>query len=396
MEIRGWFSKKKRADPVAVWLNGGDARETLCPVGYTPLSKNEVVRRCIYKIADLISDMTIMLMENGENGDRRLKNELSKKVDVYPSRNMTRKNFVMRIVTDMYLSGNAVVLPEVSGGLLTNLKILPYKDTYFDQDGDSYRIRCRGATYYPDEVLHFALNPDDDYPYKGAGYTDMIRQTVENLVQASTTKTAFLQSKWKPSLIISVNADIEELRDTGMRENILGSYTETTRVGEPWLIPSGEINVEQVKPMTLNDLAIQDGITLDLQSMAAAFGIPPFMLGVGTFNKEEYNNFIASRIMSDAINIQQELTRKLLYSPTMYFKFNPKSLMQYSLPEQMGFVKEMVAGGMMNRNEGRTEFDYAPVDKEGMNDFIVLENYVPVGRVGDQKKLNENGGGKDE
>ena len=71
----------------------------------------------------------------------------------------------------------------------------------------------------------------------------------------------------------------------------------------------------------------------------------------------------------------------------MYFKLNPKSLMQYSLSEKMSFVKDMVAGGMLSRNEGRTEFDYSPADKDGMNDYNVLENYIPVDRLGDQKKL---------
>ncbi|MEG0854410.1 MAG: phage portal protein, partial [Angelakisella sp.] len=145
-----------------------------------------------------------------------------------------------------------------------------------------------------------------------------------------------------------------------------------------------------------NDLAIQDSITLDLKTVACAFGIPPFLVGVGTFNKDEYNNFVSTTIMSIATNVQQELTKKLLFSPTMYFKFNQKSLMQYSPNEKVQFVKEMVGGGMLNRNEGRTEFDYSPVDVEGMNDYTVLENYLQVADLNKQKKLIQEGGAKDE
>lgn len=384
--------KKIRADPVTMWLNGADASEILCPVGYTPLSQNEEIRRCVYKIADLVSDMTIMLMQNGTNGDIRLKNELAKKIDVYPNRDMTRKNFIHKIVTDMLLNGNSVVYPYIKDGLIDDLRILQSASLLFDVTNDGYQIRYKSKLFYPDEVLHFVLNPDDDYPFKGQGYTKMITQTVNNLLQANATKKGFLQSKWKPSLIISIQADTEELQDPELRSKILGSYTDTTSTGEPWLIPAGEIDVKTVQPLTLNDLAIQDSITLDIKTIAACFGIPAFMVGIGEFNKDEYNNFISTTIMGIAMIIQQELSKKLLYSPDMYFKFNPKSLMQYNLTEQVQFVKELVAGGMLNRNEGRTEFDYAPVDVDGMNDYIVLENYVPVDKVGDQKKLVQEGG----
>lgn len=384
--------KKIRADPVTMWLNGADASEILCPVGYTPLSQNEEIRRCVYKIADLVSDMTIMLMQNGTNGDIRLKNELAKKIDVYPNRDMTRKNFIHKIVTDMLLNGNSVVYPYIKDGLIDDLQILQSASLLFDVTNDGYQIRYKSKLFYPDEVLHFVLNPDDDYPFKGQGYTKMITQTVNNLLQANATKKGFLQSKWKPSLIISIQADTEELQDPELRSKILGSYTDTTSTGEPWLIPAGEIDVKTVQPLTLNDLAIQDSITLDIKTIAACFGIPAFMVGIGEFNKDEYNNFISTTIMGIAMIIQQELSKKLLYSPDMYFKFNPKSLMQYNLTEQVQFVKELVAGGMLNRNEGRTEFDYAPVDVDGMNDYIVLENYVPVDKVGDQKKLVQEGG----
>lgn len=387
-KLKNFFSKRKtRADPVAIWLNGDDAKEILCPSGYSPLAKNQEVRKCVFKIADLVSNMTIMLMQNGENGDKRLKNELSQKIDIYPSKNMTRKNFIHKIVTDMILTGNAVVIPKISEGLIKDLQILKISNVTFENAGEDYRIKYESTTFYPDELLHFVLNPDDDYPYRGQGYTMMIKNTIENLLQANATKTGFLKSKWKPSLIISINSDIEELQNPEKRNKILGSYTKTTEVGEPWLIPAGQIDTKEVRPLSLNDLAIQDSITLDLKTVASAFGIPAFMVGVGEFNKDEYNNYISTTIMSIAINIQQELTKKLLYAPNMYFKFNPKSLMQYNLSEQVSFVKELVAGGMLNRNEGRNEFDYAPVDDEGMNEYIVLENYIPVSSVGEQKKL---------
>ena len=115
------------------------------------------------------------------------------------------------------------------------------------------------------------------------------------------------------------------------------------------------------------------------------------MVGIGTFNKDEYNNFISTTVMSIATEIQQELTAKLLYSPDMYFKFNQKSLMQYQLTEKMSFVKDMLSCGMLNRNEGRSEFDYSPVDNQAMNEYNVLENFIPVDRLGDQKKLNNGG-----
>lgn len=384
-----WFRKKTRADPVTIWLNGSDARDILCPNGYTPLSKNEEIRRCTHKIADLVSNMTIMLMQNSTNGDLRIKNNLSKKIDIYPNSNMIRKNFIYKIVTDMILTGNSVVLPKIKNNLIDDLQILNIDRVSFEDDGEGYKIRYGNTVFYPDELLHFVLIPDDDYPYKGQGYSLSIKETVLNLLQANATKTGFLKSKWKPSMIMSINADVEELQNPEKRNKILGSYTKTTEVGEPWIIPAGEIDIKTIQPLTLQDLAIQDSITLDTKKIASAFGIPAFMVGIGEFKKEEYNNYISTVIMSFAQLIQQELSKKLLYDPTMYFKFSPRSLMQYDLGEKTTYVKEMVSGGMLNRNEGRNEFDYSPVDNEGMSEYIVLENYIPVAKVGEQEKLKE-------
>lgn len=371
---------------LAYFLSGND---DLLPTGYTKLSKNEEVVKCANIIADLVSSMTIMLMANGENGDYRIKNELSKKIDVYPCSYMNRKNFIFKIVKDLVLNGNSIVYPEIEGTFINDLKPLDIGKCYFHGDSLGYQIKYGSTVFEPDELLHFVLIPKEDEPWMGEGYKATIIETVNTLVQANATKKGFLRSKWKPSIIISINSDIEDLQNKEKRDKILGSYVGSSEAGEPWLIPTGEIDVKTIQPLTLNDLAIQDSITLDKRAIATALGIPPFMVGIGEFNKDAYNNFISTTIMSIALILQQEFTRKLLYSPEMYFKLNPKSLMQYNLTEKVQFVKEMVSGGMMNRNEGRCEFDYSPVDNEGMNDFVVLENYIPVSKVGEQKKLNE-------
>lgn len=395
------FQAKARAEPrkrSSILLNSPGAYDILVPEGYTPLSRNEVILRCRHVIADMVSDMTIMLMENGEQGDTRVRNELSKKIDVYPNKDMTRKAFIYKIVHDMIFCGNSVCLPEYSGAMLDNLALFNGSSLSVSDAGrqSGYYISYSSRVYEPNEVLHFVLVPDEDKPFRGVGFKPQIIKTVDNLLQAEATKKGFLRSKWKPSIIISINADVEELQDPAKRDAILGSYIKDTERGEPWLIPAGELDVKTIQPLTLQDLAIQDSITLDTRSIAAAMGIPPFLLGIGDFNRDAYNNFVATTIMGFAQIIQQELSKKLLYNPNWYFKFNPKSLMQYSLTEKSAYVMNMVNGGMLSRNEGRNEFDYSPADAAGMNDYAVLENYIKVGDIDKQKKLTQEGntGGK--
>ena len=156
----------------------------------------------------------------------------------------------------MLVRGNAVVYPETSSDLIENLLIWDMNKVHFEKIGNSYAIRYGVSTFEPDEVLHFPCIPDDDNPFIGRGMISLIEGVITNLNQANATKSAFLKSKWKPSLILAVNSDISELQDLEYRENILGSYTKTTEVGEPWLIPAGEITATTVKPVSYTHLDV--------------------------------------------------------------------------------------------------------------------------------------------
>lgn len=381
--------QQRSATPsIGLWLQDSP----ICCTGYVSLDKcPEIITACS-KIAQMISTMTIHLMANTENGDIRITNELSRKIDIQPCPYMTRKTWIEAIVMNLLLygKGNSVVLPHTVDGYLGSLEVIPAYQVTFSPDllNRSYKININGVSFSPDEVLHFVYNPDKYYPWKGSGMTIYLQDVAKNLKQATTTEKSFMENP-QPSLIVKVDAMVDEFATKEGRAKILGDYVESTESGKPWLIPGEQFDVQQVKPLTLSDLAISNVVELDKKTVAAILGVPAFILGIGSFNADEWKMFVNTTVLSITTGIQQEMTKKLLTSPKMYLRFNIWSLLNWDLKQISDVLLAGSDRGFITGNEYRDRIGYEP--KEGLDELRILENYLPWDMSGKQKKLIQDG-----
>ena len=379
----------KTINPSVAYFFAGE--EGICVPGYTSLDKCPEIMTACFKIAQIISTITIHLMENAEGGDKRIINELSRKIDIEQNSYMTRQTWLTSIVMNMLLygHGNSIVLPVTKEGLLDSLIPIPADRVSLMPVGNSYTkyevIIDGNRVLDPSRVLHFVYNPDKHYLWKGKGFEVSLRDLADGLKQAAATEKAFLKSEYRPSIIVKVDALTEEFANPEGRARLQKDYLNPPEPGAPWIIPADQFQVEQVRPLTLADLAISDQVEIDKKAVAAILGVPPFVLGVGEYSKDEWNYFVQTTIMAIAKGLAAEMTRKLIISPKWYLKFNVRSILDWDIKTLYDVYSGMSDKGLATGNEVRDFLGMPPM--EGLDELRLLENYLPIDRLGDQKKL---------
>lgn len=403
--IRG-LNRLIRSEPreeISYFL-GPEAYETMCGTTHRTVANDPDVNTGMNLISNLIASMTIKQMENQDKGpDKRIIDGISRIIDIAPCKGLTKQQWITRIVKNLILHGNAYVIPTYSEQrYLKELVPVKNSDVRIDKSESPYGIIVNGESFSYSEFLHFKINCGID-SYFGEGIKVTAKDVVEDLSRTGALTKEFMTNRFMPSVIIKVDTKHinmankkgpvkKEDGSTVEGKNLAQKYIDQTSTGQPFVIPAGLLEVEQIKPMSLVDLAVNDNVKLSKSWIASILGIPSFLLGVGDFKQAEYNNMVSTTIMFYAKAIQDELTAKVLDSPRRYFKLNPASLYNYDLVQMGNLMSRLRTMGVTTGNEVREKVGMDPSDLDGMDDLIALENYIPVEDLGNQEKLK---GGED-
>ena len=396
------FHKRSQAPPESYDLDGNtntditdflikfleSSGSDFIPAGYVSLENTPEIQTGIMRIAQLISIMPIRLMENGERADRRIYNELTRLVDIEPSPVMTRQQWIQKLVTDMLTKGNAFVLPITRKGYIAELRPLQYSTVSIIDGQYDYELQVNGKTYKRGEVLNFVYNPDPERPWHGRGLSVPLNRVAESLEQTRATADG-LKRNPVPPIIVGVKELVEELQTPEGRDRIERVYLKRKSAGQPWIIPAEAFDVKDLKPMSLKDLAVPESLEIDTKLVASIIGVPAFVLGAGSFNRDEWNMCVSTTIPPITQAIEQVLTRELLIKSEWHFVIDFFKLLKYDLETLKSFMMEGFDRGAINGNEIRSVIGYDAV--EGLDEYKALENYIPVDKAGQQKKLTQGG-----
>ncbi len=342
------------------------------------------VHACVRVIADGIAGLGLKLYkDDGQNRDQIIIHYATALTNE-PNAYQTKYDFTKYMTSHLALTGNAYAFinRDVRNIGIELHPIAPQYVTPVMQDGLLfYKTTLAG---YPGmipatEMLHFKGMCGDN-PLVGLSPVVLHAETL-GIDLAAISQSAGVYKNGVLKFLLTSDAQIKIDQAGPLKKSLDDVIDGASRSA---VLPNG-IKMEKLS-LSPEEAQYLETRKFSSEEIARIFGVPASMIGatagIKSSVEQEYQDFYARTLMSYAINIEQELARKLLTENdklTYYFKFNFNSLLRASANERADYYNKGIRGGWLSRNEARVYEDVNAFD--GGDEYLIEANLMPSSQI---------------
>jgi HK97 family phage portal protein len=342
------------------------------------------VHACVRVIADGIAGLGLKLYkDDGQNRDQIIIHYATALTNE-PNPYQTKYDFTKYMTSHLALTGNAYAFinRDVRNIGIELHPIAPQYVTPVMQDGLLfYKVTLAG---YPPmipatEMLHFKGMCGDN-PLIGLSPVVLHAETL-GIDLAAISQSAGVYKNGVLKFLLTSDSQIKIDQAGPLKKSLDDVIDGASRSA---VMPNG-IKMEKLS-LSPEEAQYLETRKFSSEEIARIFGVPASMIGASAGIKssveQEYQDFYARTLMSYAINIEQELARKLLTENdklTYYFKFNFNSLLRASANERADYYNKGIRGGWLSRNEARLYEDVNGFS--GGDEYLIEANLMPSSQI---------------
>jgi len=342
------------------------------------------VHACVRVIADGIAGLGLKLYkDDGQNRDQIIIHYATALTNE-PNPYQTKYDFTKYMTSHLALTGNAYAFinRDVRNIGIELHPIAPQYVTPVMQDGLLfYKVTLAG---YPPmipatEMLHFKGMCGDN-PLVGLSPVVLHAETL-GIDLAAISQSAGVYKNGVLKFLLTSDAQIKIDQAGPLKKSLDDVIDGASRSA---VMPNG-IKMEKLS-LSPEEAQYLETRKFSSEEIARIFGVPASMIGatagIKSSVEQEYQDFYARTLMSYAINIEQELARKLLTENdklTYYFKFNFNSLLRASANERADYYNKGIRGGWLSRNEARLYEDVNGFN--GGDEYLIEANLMPSSQI---------------
>jgi HK97 family phage portal protein len=342
------------------------------------------VHACVRVIADGIAGLGLKLYKDDGQSRDQVVIHYATALTNEPNAYQTKYDFTKYMTSHLALTGNAYAfINRDVRNIGTELHpIAPQYVTPVMQDGILfYKVTLAG---YPGmipatEMLHFKGMCGDN-PLVGLSPVVLHAETL-GIDLAAISQSAGVYKNGVLKFLLTSDAQIKIDQAGPLKKSLDDVIDGASRSA---VLPNG-IKMEKLS-LSPEEAQYLETRKFSSEEIARIFGVPASMIGASAGIKssveQEYQDFYARTLMSYAINIEQELARKLLTENdklTYYFKFNFNSLLRASANERADYYNKGIRGGWLSRNEARLYEDVNGFN--GGDEYLIEANLMPSSQI---------------